>query len=130
MDPLGFGLENYDALGRWRTLDGKLTIDATGILPNGKTFSTPAELKEILKSDPDPFVRSLVQKLLVFALGRGLENYDRNAVDQITRNTAVGGYRFSTLMEEIVNSAPFQMRTAAETIKTAEAAKNQEATKN
>jgi len=130
MDPLGFGLENYDAIGRWRTLDGKLPIDATGVLPNGKTFSTPAELKDILKSDPDPFVRCLVQKLLVFALGRGLENYDRNAVDQITRNTAAGGYRFSTLMEEIVNSAPFQMRTAAETTKTAEAAKNQEATKN
>jgi hypothetical protein len=123
MDPLGFGLENYDAIGRWRTLDGKLPIDATGVLPNGKTFSTPAELKQILKSDPDVFVRCLAQKLLVFALGRGLENYDRPAVDQIVRNVAAGGYRFSTLLEEIVNSAPFQMRTAPEATKTAEASK-------
>jgi hypothetical protein len=112
MDPLGFGLENYDAIGRWRTLDGKLPIDATGVLPNGKTFATPAELKEILKSQPDVFVRCLVQKLLIFALGRGLENYDRPAVEQITRNVAAGGYRFSALLEEIVNSVPFQMRAA------------------
>jgi hypothetical protein len=123
MDPLGFGLENYDALGRWRTLDGKLPIDATGILPNGQTFSTPAELKEILKSQPEVFVRCLAQKLLIFALGRGLENYDRPAVQDITRNVAAGGYRFSTLMEEIVNSAPFQMRTAPQGADN-EAAKN------
>jgi hypothetical protein len=114
MDPLGFGLENYDAIGRWRTLDGKLPIDSAGVLPDGKTFSTPAELKQILKSNPDVFVRCLVQKMLVFALGRGLESYDQRAVDQITRNVAAGGYRFSKLIEEIVNSAPFQMRTAAE----------------
>jgi hypothetical protein len=130
MDPLGFGLENYDAIGRWRNLDGKLPVDATGVLPNGNTFSTPAELKEILKSDPDTFVRCLVQKLLVFALGRGLENYDRPAIDQITKNVAVGGYRFSKIIEEIVNSAPFQMRATPETTKTAEATKNQKATKN
>jgi hypothetical protein len=123
MDPLGFGLENYDALGRWRTLDGKLPIDATGVLPNGKTFSTPADLKEILKSQPDVFVRCLVQKLLIFALGRGLESYDRPAVQDIARNVAAGGYRFSTLMEEIVNSAPFQMRTAPQGADS-EAAKN------
>jgi hypothetical protein len=112
MDPLGFGLENYDAIGRWRTLDGKLPIDATGLLPNGKTFSTPAELKQILKSQPDAFVRRLVQKLLIFALGRGLENYDRPAVEQITRNVAAKGYKLSALLEEIVNSVPFQMRAA------------------
>jgi Protein of unknown function (DUF1588)/Protein of unknown function (DUF1592)/Protein of unknown function (DUF1585) len=130
MDPLGFGLENYDAIGRWRTVDGRLPVDATGVLPNGKTFSTPAELKQILKSDPNVFVRCLVQKLLIFALGRGLENYDRPAVDEITRNVAARGYRFSALMEEIVNSTPFQMRTTSEATKTAENSKNQIAAKN
>ena len=115
MDPLGFGLENYDAIAGWQSLDGKLPVDAAGVLPGGKTFSTPAELKEILKSDKDAFVRCLTQKLLVFGLGRGLENYDRAAVDLIAKNVAAGGYRFSQFMEEIVKSAPFQMRSAPET---------------
>jgi hypothetical protein len=123
MEPLGFGLENYDAIGRWRTLDGKLPIDSSGALPSGQKFSTPAELKQILKSSPDVFVRCLVQKMLVFALGRGLESYDNAAVDEITRNVAAGGYRFSKLIEEIVNSAPFQMRTAAAAPKSAQAHK-------
>lgn len=117
MDPLGFGLENYDAIGRWRTLDGKLPVDSTGVLPDGKTFATPAELKEILKSNRDAFVRCLAQKLLVFALGRGLEAYDRPTVDLISQRVAANGYRFSQFMEEIVNSAPFQMRNAPEAIK-------------
>jgi hypothetical protein len=114
MDPLGFGLENYDAIGRWRTLDGKLPIDSAGVLPNGKAFSTPAEMKEILKSDKDAFVRCLVEKLLIFGLGRGLEKYDRAVVNRISKNVAAGGYRFSQFMEEIVNSTPFQMRNAPE----------------
>jgi Protein of unknown function (DUF1592)/Protein of unknown function (DUF1588)/Protein of unknown function (DUF1585)/Protein of unknown function (DUF1587)/Protein of unknown function (DUF1595) len=130
MDPLGFGFENYDAIGRWRTSDGKLPIDATGVLPNGKAFSTPAELKQILKSDPETFTRCLVQKLLIFALGRGLESYDRAAVEQITKNVGSGGYRFSKLVEEIVNSAPFQMRTAAEDVETAHSAEKQVAAKH
>jgi hypothetical protein len=117
MDPLGFGLENYDAIGRWRTLEGKLPVDATGVLPNGKTFSTPVELKEILKADKDAFVRCLVQKLLVFGLGRGLESYDRATVESIAKNGAANGYRFSRFMEEIVSSAPFQMRNAPEAVK-------------
>jgi hypothetical protein len=117
MDPLGFGLENYDAIGRWRTLEGKLPVDAAGVLPNGKAFSTPAELKQILKSDKDAFIRCLAQKLLVFGLGRGLEHYDRAAVNLISRNVTADGYRFSRFMEEIVNSAPFQMRNAPEAVK-------------
>jgi hypothetical protein len=116
MDPLGFGLENYDAIGRWRTLDGKLPVDSAGVLPNGKAFSTPAELKEILKSDKDAFVLCLVEKLLIFGLGRGLEKYDRAVVNMIAKNVAAGGYRFSQFMEEIVNSAPFQMRNAPESV--------------
>jgi hypothetical protein len=114
MDPLGFGLENYDAIGRWRVLEGKLPVDAAGVLPNGTAFSTPAELKQILRSEGDAFVRCLTEKLLVFALGRGLESYDRRTVDTISKNTAAAGYRFSRLMEAIVNSASFQMRNAPE----------------
>jgi hypothetical protein len=116
MDPLGFGLENYDALGKWRTQDGKLPIDAGGTLPNGKTFNTPSELKTMLRSDEhDAFVHCLTQKLLTFALGRGLEDFDQAAVNQIATRAAAGGYHFSTLIREIVASAPFQQRAAAST---------------
>lgn len=113
MDPLGFGLENYDAIGRWRTTDGTLPVDVTGALPNGKAFSTPAELKQILRGDKDAFVRCLAEKLLTFALGRGIERYDRPVVESIRRNVIAQDYRFSSVVEEIVNSTPFQMRRAA-----------------
>ena len=110
MDPLGFGLENYDAIGRWRTNDGKSTIDSAGTLPGGKTFRSPAELKVILRADRDAFARCLAQKMLTFALGRGLERYDQPAVNSICRRLAASDYRFSRLALEIVKSLPFQMR--------------------
>jgi uncharacterized protein DUF1592/uncharacterized protein DUF1588/uncharacterized protein DUF1585 len=110
MDPLGFGLENYDAIGAWRTLDGKFPIDASGVLPNGKSFQGPAELRRILLDDKDAFARGLTEKLLTYALGRGLERYDRLTINAISRKLAENGYRFSTLVSEIVNSAPFRMR--------------------
>jgi hypothetical protein len=111
MDPLGFGLENYDAIGRWRTMDGKFPVDSSGTLPNGKSFRTPAELMQLLRADEkDAFVRGLVEKLLVYGLGRGLESYDRPAVKWITSRLAAGDYKFSTLIREIVLSTPFQMR--------------------
>ncbi len=110
MDPLGFGLENYDAIGAWRTLDGKFPIDASGVLPNGKSFQGPVELRRILLDDKDAFARGLSEKLLTYALGRGLERYDRLTVNAISRKLAANGYRFSTLVSEIVNSAPFRMR--------------------
>lgn len=115
MDPLGFGLENYDAIGRWRTTDGKFPIDASGALPNGKTFNGPAELKAILKSDGHGFVRSLTENLLTYALGRGLEPYDRPAVESIVRSVEQNGDRFSQLVDSIVASVPFQMRSGAAT---------------
>jgi len=112
MDPLGFGLENFDAIGRYRTVDGKFPIDASGTLPNGKSFANAEELIHILQDDKDAFTRCLVEKMLTFAIGRGLERYDRPVVDAISRRVAENQYRFSTLVMEIVTSAPFKMRHA------------------
>jgi hypothetical protein len=112
MDPLGFGLESYDATGAWRTHDGKFAIDASGVLPGGKHFDGPSELIAALKSHPDRFTRSLSEKLLTYALGRGIESYDTPAVDAVTAATSAGQYRFSRMVLAIVNSAPFQKRRA------------------
>jgi hypothetical protein len=112
MDPLGFGLENFDAIGRYRTEDGKFPIDSSGTLPSGKSFKDAEELIHILQDDKDAFTRCLVEKMLTFAIGRGLERYDRPVVNQIARNVAAKQYKFSALVMEIVSSAPFQMRHA------------------
>jgi hypothetical protein len=110
MDPLGFGLENYDAIGKWRTLDGKFPIDATGTLPNGKTFSTPSEMRAALVSALPQFAQCVVEKLMIYALGRGIAPYDRRVIDGIVGRLAAQGYPFQTAIYEIVRSAPFQMR--------------------
>jgi mono/diheme cytochrome c family protein len=110
MDPLGFGLENYDAVGKWRTLDGKFPVDASGTLPNGRTFATPPEMRAALVTLLPQFARAVVEKLMVYALGRGMEPYDRRAIDQISSRLADEGYPFQTAFYEIVRSAPFQMR--------------------
>jgi mono/diheme cytochrome c family protein len=115
MDPLGFGLENFDAIGAWRTKDGEFPVDAAGTLPDGRSFSGPAELKSILKSEREAFARALSMKLLTYALGRGLEPYDQRTVRTIARRLPAYDYRFSGLVLEIVNSAPFQMRKASAT---------------
>ncbi|MFZ0591340.1 MAG: DUF1592 domain-containing protein [Bryobacteraceae bacterium] len=109
MDPLGFALENYNAVGQWRTHDGNFPIDASGTLPNGRKFDGPAELKSILASNKQAFAQCITEKLMTYALGRGLEEYDRRAEDSITAQLAANGYRFSALITGIVNSAPFQM---------------------
>ena len=110
MDALGFGLENYDAVGAWRTLDGKFPVDASGALPGGKTFRGSVGLKTILRSDRDAFARCLTEKILTYALGRGLEPYDKLAIGSICRRLAGSDYRFSRLVLEIVSSMPFEMR--------------------
>ncbi len=110
MDPLGFGLENYDAIGGWRTQDGKFPVDPSGTLPDGRSFKGPQELKAILKADREAFAESISEKLLTYALGRGLERYDKPTVKQIAKGLASGNYHFSSLILEIVNSVPFQMR--------------------
>jgi hypothetical protein len=112
MDPIGFAFENYDAIGRWRDKDGPFDIDPSGVLPDGQAFQGPAELKAILKGKKDLFSRSLAQKILTYALGRGLEYYDECAVDKILAALDENGDKFSTLLVETVNSEPFQMRTA------------------
>ena len=88
MDVLGFGLENYDAIGRWRTQDGKFPVDASGAFPNGKTFTGPAEMKQLLKDKLPEFARCLAEKMLTYSLGRGVESYDRRAVQDLVRQTA------------------------------------------
>jgi hypothetical protein len=109
MDPLGFALENYNAIGQWRTQDANQPIDASGVLPDGKAFNGSAELKTILAQNKDTFAECLTEKLMVYALGRGLETYDRRAVKQIVSNLAKNDYRFSALIDGIVDSVPFQM---------------------
>jgi len=113
MDPLGFGLENFDAVGAWRTTDGKFPIDASGLLPDGRTFSGPEELRAILGAEREAFARAITSKLLTYALGRGLERYDAKTVKSIAGRLPQHGYRFSGLVLEIVNSLPFTSRRAA-----------------
>jgi hypothetical protein len=112
MDPLGFGLEKFNAIGAWRTMDGKLPIDDSGVLPDGRTFNGPEQLRTLLLADRDAFARGLSEKLLTYALGRGLERYDKPTVKQIAANVAAKDYKFSALVWEITNSLPFQRRRA------------------
>jgi hypothetical protein len=113
MDPLGFGLENFDAIGAWRDRDGKFPIDASGSLPGGRDFAGPKELMGILKEQKrDAFCRCLAERMLTYALGRGLQSYDRCAVDKILKQLADGEYRCGTLVTAVVLSDPFTMREA------------------
>ncbi len=110
MDTLGFGLENFDGIGKWRTKDGKFPLDVSGVMPNGKAFSAPSEMRTLLRDDLPEFSRCLTEKMLTYALGRGLERYDRRTVEEINRKVAASGYRFQSLVYEIVRSLPFQSR--------------------
>ena len=110
MDALGFGLENYDAIGRWRTKDGDFDVDSTGVLPDGRSFNSPAEMRRILLADIDEFSRNLSEKMLIYALGRGLEPYDRITVRAISERVREAGYGFQALIHEVVHSLPFQHR--------------------
>ena len=110
MDPLGFGLENYNGIGRWRTMDGKFPVDASGTLPGGKHFSTPAEMRAILVSQLPQFAQAVTEKMLTYALGRGLKPEDREAVGSITARWAAGNYAFQDLIFEVARSFPFQER--------------------
>jgi hypothetical protein len=107
MDPLGMGLENFDAVGRWREKDGEKPVDASGDLPSGDKFSGPAELMTIIRSRQEKFSRTLIERLLVYSLGRGLEYYDKCAVDQTMDLMKERGNRFSALVEGIVTSDAF-----------------------
>lgn len=110
MDPLGFGLENFDGVGAWRTIDGKFKIDPSGELPGGQKFAGPAELRKILLGKADQFRRNIGEKMLTYALGRGLEYYDKCAVDDVAKNLTMNQDRFSALVIGVVKSEPFQKR--------------------
>ncbi len=114
MDPIGFALENYNAIGAFRKKDGGLEIDTTAELPDGTTLDGIADLKQILKDRKQEFVRCLTEKLLIYALGRGLEYYDRPTVDRIVAQLEAEGYRSSVLITEIVKSDPFRLRRGTE----------------
>jgi hypothetical protein len=110
MDPLGFALENYDAIGQWRTTVDGLPVDASGSSPAGQNFTGAAELKTLLLAESPKFVDCLTEKLLTYALGRGIESYDRPAINKVEQQVEKSDYRFSALIDGIVESAPFQMR--------------------
>jgi mono/diheme cytochrome c family protein len=110
MDVLGFGLENYDAIGRWRTMDGKFPIDVGGTMPDGKSFSTAAGMRSILLDSMPEVARCMTEKIMTYALGRGIQPYDKRALDQIQKDLSADGYRFQTLIHEVVTSLPFQSR--------------------
>jgi len=113
MDPIGFTLENFDAVGAWRARDAGEPIDASGQFVDGTTVDGVVTLRHALLKRPDVFVRTMTQKMLTYALGRGVEDYDMPAVRAIVRDSSKQDYRFSSLVLGIVNSAPFQMRMKA-----------------
>ncbi len=113
MDPLGLALENFDAIGRWRVhMPGGGTIDASGTMPDGVAFDGPAELRGLLVRDPEQFATVVTEKLLIYALGRGIEYYDAPAVRRIVRGAAADDYGLASLVVGVVRSTPFQMRLA------------------
>jgi hypothetical protein len=115
MDPIGFALENFDAIGAWRTKDrdAGTPIDASGVLIDGTAISGPRDLRVALARRPAQFVQTFTEKLLTYALGRRIEATDMPAVRRIVRDAARDNYRFTAIVNGIVRSAPFQMRTSA-----------------
>jgi uncharacterized protein DUF1592/uncharacterized protein DUF1588/uncharacterized protein DUF1587/uncharacterized protein DUF1585/uncharacterized protein DUF1595/cytochrome c len=113
MDPLGFSLENFDALGKWRTTSDALPIDASASLPDGTTFEGVAGLRRLMAEHREDFARTLTQKLLAYALGRSLESSDWPTIRKIAREAAPGGYRWSALLTGIASSTPFRMSTTS-----------------
>ena len=111
MDPIGFAFENFDAVGAFRQKDGNFPIDASGVLPDGSSFKGAGELRSMLvEKRKEQFSRALAEKLITYALGRGLEHYDDRTVTQVSKALAGDGYKFSRLVTEIVKSDPFRLR--------------------
>ncbi len=124
MDPIGFSLENFDAVGAWRTMDGATPVDATGVLVDGTPLKGPNELRGALVKYSPQFVRVTVEKMMIYALGRGTEYYDMPLIRQIVKSSAVNNYKFSSIVLAVVKSDPFQMNqklvTDAKTVERAE----------
>ena len=115
MDPVGLSMEHFDAIGRWRTRsEAGTSVDASGGLPDGSTFEGVAGLRRALLGRPDSFVNTVTEKLLTYALGRGLEHYDAPAVRAIVRDARANDYRFSSIVRGVVHSGAFQMRSTGQ----------------
>jgi hypothetical protein len=112
IDPVGFALEHFDAVGRWRDLEGGYPVDASGGLPDGRRFTGAAALEQGLLDRPEIFVGTMVEKLLTYAVGRGHQHHDAPAIREIVRQARQDDFRFSSLILGIVKSTPFQMRTS------------------
>jgi Protein of unknown function (DUF1592)/Protein of unknown function (DUF1588)/Protein of unknown function (DUF1587)/Protein of unknown function (DUF1585)/Protein of unknown function (DUF1595) len=110
MDVLGFGLENYNAIGQWRTMDGKFPVDVGGTMPGGKSFQTAAGMRSALMDSLPQVSRCLTEKVMTYALGRGMQPYDNRTLSQINKDLAADGYHFQTLIFDVVRSLPFQSR--------------------
>src|SRR5262249_12789243 len=108
LDPLGFALEHFDAIGSWREQDGKFAIETAGTLPDGRSFKGHEDLRALMKVDAKSFTEGLAEKMLIYALGRGLEHSDKKNVRTIADKVAKDGYRFSSLVLGIVQSDAFQ----------------------
>jgi hypothetical protein len=112
MDPIGFAMENFDAVGRWRERDGDTLIDPSGVFPNGEKFNGMAGLKAALLSHPREFVSTIASELLMYAIGRNVQYFDEPAIRGIVSETARDNYTFVSLVLGVVNSVPFRMREA------------------
>src|SRR5262249_34460426 len=108
MDPIGLSLENFDAIGRWRTMDGEAPIDSSDTVYNGTKVNGPADLRNMILGHPDQFVRTMTEMLMTYGIGRGLEYYDMPAVRSIVRRAALKDYKFSSLVFGVVESDAFQ----------------------
>jgi hypothetical protein len=114
MDPIGFAMDNFDAVGRWRDGDAGQAIDASGVLPDGTRFNGVAELKRALLRHPEQFVETVAEKLLMYGISRNVQYYDQPAVRAIVHQSAASNYSFASLVLGVVKSAPFQMRKSQE----------------
>ena len=114
MDPIGFAMENFDAVGAWRTREPGGPLDTSGELADGTRVDGIVDLRNAILARPEVFVRTMTEKLLTYALGRGVDYHDMPAVRSIVRRSPAGDYRFSSLILGIVNSVPFQLRKARE----------------
>jgi len=112
MDPIGFALENFDAIGHWRERDSEQPINVSGVLPDGTKIEGVTGLKQALVRQPEQFVSTVVEKLLMYSTGRNVQYFDAPAIRAVVRGAARDNYKFSTLVVGIMKSAPFQMRQA------------------
>jgi hypothetical protein len=112
MDPIGFAMEHFDAIGKWRDIDAGRAIDSSGIFPDGTAFDGVGGLKQVLLKQSDQFVSTVAERLLMYAIGRNLQYYDQPAVRAMVREAAASNHTLPSLVLGVVKSAPFQMREA------------------